>query len=70
MIRASTPAAERMRQYRRRRRFKRLLVRVELEPAEVAVLVMRGYLDPEDRENFAEIEAAANAFISDAFVTS
>lgn len=69
MIRASTPA-ERMRHYRRRRRFKRLLIRVELEPAEVEVLVTRGYLDPKVRGNLAEIEAAANAFISDAFVTS
>jgi hypothetical protein len=48
----------------------KLLLRVELEPAEVEVLVMRGYLDPKDRENFAGIEAAANAFISDALVTS
>ena len=70
MTRSPTPDAERMRQYRRRRRFKRLLVRVELEPAEVEVFVTRGYLDPKDRENFAEIEAAANAFISDALMTT
>ncbi len=44
-------------------------VRVELEPAGVTILVMRGYLDPKDKENFAEIEAAANAFISDALAT-
>jgi hypothetical protein len=65
-----TPAAERMRRHRRHRRFKRILVRVDLEPAEVEVLVERGYLDPKDRKNFVEIEAAANAFISDALVTS
>ena len=68
MIRSSTPAAERMRQHRRRRRLKRLLVRVELEPAEVEVLVLRGHLLPEDKENLAETEAAANAFIADALV--
>ena len=49
---SSTPAAERMRQYRRRRRWKRLVVSVELEPAEIEVLVKRGYLAPRDKENF------------------
>jgi hypothetical protein len=56
VIRSSIPAAERMRQYRRRRRWKRLVVRVELEPAEIEVLVKRGYLDPKDRENFGPIQ--------------
>ncbi len=69
MIRSQTPGAERMRQYRRRRRWKRLLVRVELEPAEIEVLVARRYLDPKDKENFGLIQEAANAFISDALVT-
>jgi hypothetical protein len=67
MIRSRTPAAERMRRYRRRRRWKRLVVRVELEPAEIEVLVERGYLT--DRDNLSLIEEAANAFISDALVT-
>ncbi len=67
---SSTPAAERMCQYRRRRRLKRLVVSVELEPAEIEVFVKRGYLDPKDRENFGAIQEAANAFISDALVTS
>ena len=70
MNRSSTPAAERMRQYRRRRRWKRLVVRVELEPAEIEVLVERHYLDPRDTANFTRIQEAANAFISDALVTS
>ena len=52
MICSSTPAAERMRQYRRRRRLKRLVVSVELEPAEIEVFVKRGYLAPRDKENF------------------
>ena len=68
MIRSATPAVERMRQYRRRRRWKRLVVRVELEPAEIEVLVKRGYLDPRDRENLGSIQEAANDFISSALV--
>ena len=59
-----------MRQYRRRRRSKRLVVRVELEPAEIEVFVKRGYLDPRDRGNLGAIQDAANDFISDALVTS
>jgi hypothetical protein len=70
VIRSPAPAAERMRQYRRRRRLKRLVISVELEPAEIEVLVKRGYLDPKDRENFGAIQEAANNFISDALVTS
>ena len=69
MIRSSTPAADRMRQYRRRR-VKRLVVSVELEPAEIEVFVKRGYLDPRDRRNLGAIQDAANDFISDALVTS
>jgi hypothetical protein len=69
-VQSPSPAAERMRQYRRRRRWKRLVVSVELEPAEIEVFVKRGYLDPKDRENFGAIQEAANNFISDALVTS
>jgi hypothetical protein len=45
-------------------------VRVELEPAEIEVLVKRGYLDPRDRGNLGAIQEAANNFISDALMTS
>jgi hypothetical protein len=69
-VQSPSPAAERMRRYRRRLRWKRLVVRVELEPAEIEVLVKRGYLDPGHRENFGAIQEAANNFISDALVTS
>jgi len=68
--RSPSPAAERMRQFRRRRRWKRLVVSVELEPAEIEVFVKRGYLDPSDRENLGAIQEAANNFISDALVTA
>ena len=40
------------------------------DPAEIEVLVKRGYLDPRDRENLGPIEDAANNFVSDALVTS
>ena len=70
MIRSRSPAAERMRQYRRRRRWKRLIVRVELDATEIEVLVARGYLDPRERENLSSIRDAANDFFSDAMVTS
>ena len=40
------------------------------DPAEIEVLVKRGYLDPRDRENLGPIEEAANNFVSDALVTS
>ena len=66
VIRSATPPAERMRQYRRRRRWKRLLVRVELDATEIGVLVSRGYLNPREKENLEAIQQAANDFISDA----
>jgi hypothetical protein len=44
-----------MRQYRRRRRWKRLLVRVELDATEIGVLVSRGYLNPREKENLEAI---------------
>jgi len=64
VIRSATPPAERMRQYRRRRRWKRLLVRVELDATEIGVLVSRGYLNPREKENLEAIQQAANDFIS------
>jgi len=64
----ATPSAERMRQYRRRRRWKRLLVRVELDATEIGVLVSRGYLNPREKENLEAIQQAANDFISDAML--
>ena len=70
MIRSPTPAAERMRQYRHRRRWKRLQVRVELDTADISALAKRGYLDPKLHDDVRAIEEAANTFISDALKTS
>jgi len=69
-IRSPTPTAERMRLHRRRRRFKRRLVRIEIDPSEVDGLVQRGYLDPKQRDDLRAIEWAANGFFSDALMTS
>jgi hypothetical protein len=40
-IRSPSPAAERMRLYRRRRRFQSRVVRIEIHPAEIAELVRK-----------------------------
>jgi hypothetical protein len=58
-----------MRLYRWRRRRKRVVVRVELDPTEIAAFVERGCLEPNDRENEDLIEEATDAFISDALMT-
>jgi len=68
VIRSATPPAERMRQYRRRRRWKRLFVFIELATTEIGVLVSRGYLNPREKENLEAIQQAANDFISDAML--
>ena len=52
----------------RRRRWKRLIVRVELDATEIGVLVSRGYLNPREKENLDAIQQAANDFISDAML--
>lgn len=62
--RARTPA-ERMRSFRRRRRFKRLVVRVELEKADIQALIQRGYLASTDCCDLVALEAAANFAVSD-----
>ena len=68
MIRSPTPAVERMRQYRRRRRWKRLIVRVELDAIEIEALATRGYLDSREKGNLDAIQQAANDLISDALL--
>jgi hypothetical protein len=51
MIRSPSlaPAAKRMRVFRRRRRLRRLLVKLEIDRVEVDALVTRRYLKPEER---------------------
>ena len=56
--RARTPA-ERMRLFRRRRKFRRQVVMVEADPGEVDALIARGYIDPKDRDDL-EVLATFN----------
>ena len=64
---AKTPA-ERMRLFRRRRKFGRQVVTVEVDPGEVDVLIDRGYLEPKDREDRDALAGAVTAFFSDALM--
>jgi hypothetical protein len=66
---ARTPA-ERMRLFRRRRKLRRQVVKVEVDPGEVDVLVDRGYLQPKDRDDLEALAAAVTARFSDALMTS
>jgi hypothetical protein len=65
---AKTPA-ERMRLFRRRRKFRRQVVKVEVDPGEVDALIDRRYLHPKDRDNLEVLAAAVTAFFSDALMT-
>jgi hypothetical protein len=61
--------AERIRLFRRRRKFRRQLVTVEVDPREVDALIERGYLEPNDRDDRGALAAAVNACFSDALMT-
>jgi hypothetical protein len=63
-----TPA-ERMRLFRRRRKFRRQVVKVEVDPGEVDALIDRGYLEPDDRHDLELLAAAVTMFFSDALTT-
>jgi hypothetical protein len=65
---ARTPA-ERMRLFRRRRKFQRQVVTVEVDPREVDALIDRGYLEPKDRDDLVALAAAVNACFSDDLMT-
>jgi hypothetical protein len=65
---AKTPA-QRMRLFRRRRKFRRQVVKVEVDPGEVGALIDRGYLALKDRDNLEVLAAAVTAFFSDALMT-
>jgi hypothetical protein len=65
---AKTPA-ERMRLFRRRRKFRRQVVKVEVDPGEVDAPIDRGYLQPKDRDDREALAAAVNEYFSDALMT-
>jgi hypothetical protein len=66
VIRSPTPAAKRMREYRRRRRRGMRCVTVQVSEADIEALVAKGYLAPSGRAEANAIQEAADMFISDA----
>ena len=62
-------STERMRLFRKRRKFRRRVAKVEVDPAEIDALIQRGYLDPSDRDDLEALGAAVTACFSDALMT-
>ena len=58
-----SPGAERMREYRRRRRYGVLSIRVRVARALIDALIKRRYLKPEDRDDRKEIAIAVGDLI-------
>jgi hypothetical protein len=61
LVRQATSPAERMRLFRRRRKFRRQVVKVEVDSGEVDALIDRGYLEPKDRHDLEVLAAAVTA---------
>ena len=58
-----------MRLFRRRRKFRRQVVKVEVDSGEVDALIDRGYLEPKDRHDLEVLAAVVTACFSDAVMT-
>jgi hypothetical protein len=65
-IRTPSPGAERMREYRRRRRNGVLSIRVRVGRTLIDALTKRRYLKPEDRDDRNEIAIAVGDLIAEA----
>ncbi len=65
--RSAPSSAGRTRRYRLRRREGRLIVSVEIEQANVNVLLQRGYLSEANRSDLTAIHDAMYLFVSDSF---
>jgi hypothetical protein len=65
MTRSSTPAAERARRYRQRRRSGMRCVTIRLSDAEIDMLVARRYLGADGRDDTNAVQAAMEAFLAD-----
>jgi hypothetical protein len=65
VIRSSSPTAERMRIYRKRRRRGLRCVRLQVGQAELDELVAKGYLAAADRAHVEAIESAIDDFMFD-----
>jgi hypothetical protein len=65
VTRSPSTAAERMREYRRRRRYSVLSIRVRVARVLIDTLIKRRYLKPEDRDDSNEIAIAVGDLIAD-----
>ena len=70
MTRSPSPAAERMREYRRRRRYGLLSIRVRVARVLIDALIKRRYLKPEDRDDRNEIAIAVGDLIAETIQNS
>jgi hypothetical protein len=61
-----TAAAERMRRHRQRRRDGLRCLIIELRETEVDVLISKGLLPAENRQDYASVQSALYAFLDDA----
>ena len=64
-IRSPSTGAERMREFRRRRRYGVLSIRIRLAPGYIDALIEKAYLKPEHRGDRNEIEIAIGDLITD-----
>ena len=60
-----SPGAKRMREYRRRRRYGVLSIRVRVARVLIDALIKRRYLKPEDRDDRNEIAIAIGDLIAE-----
>jgi len=66
VTRPPSTAAERMREYRRRRRLKVISVRVRLSVSHIDALIRQGFLSQQNSDDRNEIEAATSDCMADA----
>src|SRR5262249_40255949 len=62
-----SPAAERMRLHRQRRRNGLRCFMIELRETEIDALIRNGLLPPEKRRDYESVQSALYAFLDDAF---
>ena len=70
MTRSPSTAAERMREYRRRRRYGLLSIRIRLAASYIDALITRGYLKPEHSVDRNEIAIAVSDLITDTLLNT
>ena len=70
VTRSPSTAAERMREYGRRRRYGLLSIRVRVARALIDALIKQRYLKPGDRDDRNEIAIAVGDLIADALLNT